>query len=101
MNYNKNNNELKILHKSGIKNISNINLGIELLRMIISFFIVIYHIYPRNVKTIISSFIFYFLGFYTSIFFLISFYFSFKMFSSGNITKFKERLIRLFLPYII
>ena len=41
-----------------------------------------------------------YIHFYTTTFFLISFYFSNKIFLEANIRRMKERLIRIFMPYI-
>ena len=79
----------------------NINIGIELLRMIFSFLIVVYHIHSKKKNTYILNFTLYFLGFYTSTFFLISFYFSFRSLTSKYIELSKERFKRIILPYII
>ena len=81
--------------------IKNFNIGIELLRIILSFLIVVYHIHSRKKKNFILNFTFDFLGFYTSTFFVMSFYFSFKSLSSKVIIIIKQRLQRIILPYII
>lgn len=78
-----------------------INIGIEILRMIFSFLIVVYHLHSREKKSYILNIALYYLGFYTSTFFLISFYFSFRSLSSNNIIMIKERLNRIILPYLI
>ena len=79
----------------------NFNIGIELLRLIISFLIVILHIQPINHKNYLVFITYFFLGLYTPEFFLISFYFSSKNFSSKEIIVKKKRLERILLPYII
>ena len=85
-----------------VNNKKNINLGIELLRMILSFFIVTRHFLKLKYKnTFLTEFIFYAQPFYVPLFFLISFYFSYKTFSSRNIDKIKLRFIRILIPYII
>ena len=81
--------------------LKNINLGIELLRMNFSFLIVVYHIHSREIKNFILQLALYFLGFYTSTFFFISFYFSFRNLTSRIIIVTKERLLRILIPYII
>ena len=81
--------------------IKNINIGIELLRMIFCFLIVVYHLHSNEKKSYIMNLSLCCLGFYTSTFFLISFYFSFRCLSSNNIIILKERLRRIILPYVI
>lgn len=80
----------------------NINLGIQLLRMIFSFNIVVAHCLNKKYETKLIFFLCLFgLHYYVPTFFLISFYFSNKTFSSRNILKIKERLLRISIPYII
>lgn len=80
----------------------NIYLGIQILRMIFSFNIVVDHclniIYQNK---IIYFFCIMGIKYYVPTFFFISFYFSYKTFSSRNIIKLKERLLRISVPYII
>ena len=81
---------------------NDINIGIQLLRMIFSFNIVVIHcLNKKYMNKLIYFFCFY--GFYNYVptFFLISFYFSNKLFTSKNINKLKERLLRISIPYII
>ena len=78
-----------------------INLGIELFRMILSFLIVVYHIHSRKIESLLLHFSLKYLGYYTSSFFLISFYFSHRVFASKNVETVKQRLKRIILPYII
>jgi len=78
-----------------------INLGIELLRMILSFLIVLVH----NLSLGISKNKLYLfprknLPYYVPSFFLIAFYFSYNLFISRNIGKIKERFIRILIPYM-
>ena len=96
----------KIILKKSKKNKSvnlakkNINLGIELLRMILSFLIVLVHDYIRRVNTKIAMFPNRFLPYYVPCFFLIGFYFSFNTIVSRNIDKIKQRFIRIIIPYM-
>lgn len=77
-------------------------LGIDLLRMILQFFIVVHHTSDYSTENnIFMEFNKLYLSFYTSSFFLMSFYFSFRLFNSFNITKIKERLFRISFPYIV
>ena len=73
-------------------------LEIQILRMILCFWIVISHcslIYNPFFKKIIFS------QFHVPTFFIISFYFLYKNLSKRNIKKIKERFERLLIPYII
>ena len=84
------------------KYIRKIYLGIEVLRMILSFLIVDVHFYDfRKTKNKLLLFPRYALIFYVPTFFIISFYFSFNTFISKNIIKKKERLQRILIPYVI
>ena len=79
-----------------------VNLGIEILRMILSFLIVVIHFYNRSFATSpLRSFPFKNLGFYIPTFFVISFYFSHDCFVSRNIPKIKQRFQRILIPYFI
>ena len=82
------------------KNNKNIqrNLGIEILRFFLCFRVVLLHYYSSNNEYILS------LKknrFQVACFFFISFYFLFPMLSQRNIKKFKLRLERLLIPYVI
>ena len=81
--------------------INNINLGIEILRAYMSFSVVVLHLYKRSPKNknIFAKFVFHCQPFYVPTFFLISFYFSFKILSTKNIIKIKERFFRILIPY--
>ena len=78
---------------------NNKNLGLELLRMIFSYFIVVVHCcYIKNrflYKLLINK------PFHISFFLLTSFYFSYNTFISKNILKIKLRFVRILVPYII
>lgn len=74
-----------------------INLGIQLLRMILSFLIVLVHNLRVTNSTIIIRV---YLPYYVPCFFFIALYFSYNTFISRNILKIKERLIRILIPYI-
>ena len=77
-----------------------VNLGIEILRMILSFLIVVIHFYNRSFATSpLRSFPFKNLGFYIPTFFVISFYFSHDCFVSRNIPKIKQRFQRILIGY--
>jgi len=74
------------------------NLGIEILRMILCFWIITYHFAGKINKSkykILKTF------YHVPTFMLISFYFSYSIFISKDIIKYKKRLERLLIPYII
>ncbi len=69
------------------------NIGIRILRVILSFMVVVDHIYIKKKKYI------YFLYYHIPTFFIISFYFTYKTLISFNINKIKLRFERLIIPY--
>jgi fucose 4-O-acetylase-like acetyltransferase len=74
------------------------NLGIEILRMILCFWVITFHFAGNSNKVkykILQTF------YHVPTFMLISFYFSYKAFISNDIIKYKMRLERLLIPYII
>lgn len=80
----------------------NLNVGIQILRMIFSFHILLFHCINRNLyksKIIIS--IIGDVNIDLGVFFIISFYYSYNSFTLKNIEKIKQRLYRLLIPYII
>ena len=70
-------------------------LGIEILRIILCFSVVLDHLY---INTNFYKF-HYIIYYHIPSFFVISFYFNYKTFISFNIKKIKGRLKRLFIPY--
>jgi len=79
-----------------------IYIGIQILRMIFAFNIVVFHCISNSSKNIILYFICHIgIHYYMPTFFIISFYFSYRTFCSRNISKLKERLLRILIPYII
>ena len=73
-----------------------INIGIQLLRMICCLLVILTHFYAfYHFKFLLKEHHFYLMSFY-----FISFYFSYKNLASKNIAKIKERLKRLLVPYI-
>lgn len=89
--------EPKIIKKNSINN--QMILGIQILRMLFSLFILLRHCYNENSY---EKFFNYFpFRVYTSTFFMISFYFSYNCFISRNVSKITQRLIRVFIPYLI
>ena len=79
-----------------------IHFGIQLLRTILSFNIVVDHCLNKKYLNK-PIYIICIMGIYhyVPIFFVISFYFSYKTFSSRNLDKLKERLLRISIPYLI
>lgn len=74
----------------------NINLGIQILRMICCFHIILTHFYHfYNIKFLEGKH-----KYCLSIFFFISFYFSYNTLSSKNIPKIKGRFKKMIVPYI-
>lgn len=85
-----------------IKSKKKIYLGIEILRMLFSFFIVVVHFFNKDyARRKILLFPFYALCYYIPTFFVISFYFNYKTFVTRNIDKIKERFLRILIPYYI
>ena len=78
---------------------NNKNLGIEILRMIFSFFIVIIHC--SKVKNKFLYMLLFDKAFHVSSFFLISFYFYYNIILTRNIIKIKLRFLRILVPYVI
>jgi peptidoglycan/LPS O-acetylase OafA/YrhL len=74
------------------------NYGVEILRMIMAFYVVIYHFYkPKNItqhKLIIRH------SFHVPTFLIISFYYLNNNLVKRKVDKSKERLKRLFIPYL-
>ncbi len=76
-----------------------INYGIELLRMMMSFWVILKHFYsPKNkiISNIIISH-----SFHVPTFFIISFFFLYHSLTFRIIKKMKDRIERLLIPYII
>ena len=76
-----------------------LNLGLEILRMIMSFWVILFHFYrPKNefsINIIIRH------AFHVPTFIIMSFYFLYPNLSQRNLEKIKNRLERLMIPYII
>ena len=71
------------------------NIGIAVLRVFLSFMVVMDHIYNKQkIKNYLR-----FLYYHIPSFFLISFYFTYRTLSSFNIPKVKLRIERLLIPY--
>ncbi len=78
-----------------------INLGIEILRMLLCFWVLSFHFLEKNKINYLLFYITKRKFYHVPCFSFISFYFSNKIFFDRNITKFKKRLERLLIPYII
>ena len=75
------------------------HLGIEILRVIMSFWVILYHCLKTNNKYLYK----YILSkkFHVPTFMFISFYYFYQHLKLKNINKIKERILRLFIPYFI
>ena len=82
-----------------LKPIKKVNLGLEILRMIMSFWVIMFHFYkPKNeisINIIIKH------SFHVPTFIIMSFYFLYPNLSQRNLDKIKNRLEKLIIPYII
>ena len=79
----------------------NMNLGIQLLRMILCFWVISFHSLQKNkvnysILNIIKTKLY-----HVPCFVFISFYYTFNVFFNKNIKKFQNRLERLLIPYIL
>lgn len=77
----------------------NYNLGIELLRMILCFWVLINHCCLIRNKKIIK--LFFLRPFHVPTFVIISFYFFYKTVLNRDVNKIKQRFERLLIPYFI
>ena len=75
------------------------NIGIEILRVLLCFWVVISHIIKHSDSLIINLIIK--KKFHVPCFFFISFYYFFPIIRYKNYSNMKTRLVRLFIPYII
>lgn len=71
--------------------------GIEILRVILSFMVIIDHFYDQDKLKKYTHILYY----HIPSFFLISFYFTYNSFITFNIAKIKNRFERLVIPYIL
>lgn len=80
----------------------NVNLGIEILRVILCFWVLLFHFLEKQeIKYFLLYEIIKTKFFHVSCFCFISFYYTYNIFSNRNIIKLKKRLERLLLPYIL
>ena len=80
---------------------NNINLGIQILRTLLCFWIICFHCLDDNKINNITFYIAKKKLYHVPCFIFISFYFSYNIFSQRLINKFKNRIERLLIPYII
>lgn len=86
-------------NEENLKKEKDINVGVEILRMIYAFLVVEVHFGRGNKDW--YDFAWKYIDFYVTSFFLMAFYFSYNTFSSRNISKIKERFLRLLYPYLL
>lgn len=81
-----------------IVQLKKLNLGIEILRVLLSYMVIIDHFYinKRIKKKLYNSFLYY----HIPSFFMISFYFTYNTLINFNIKKINLRFERLIIPYI-
>ena len=76
-----------------------INLGLEILRMIMSFWVIMSHYYKPKNNIAFNIIIMH--SFHVPTFFIMSFYFLYPNLSQRKLEKIKNRLEKLIIPYII
>ena len=76
-----------------------VNIGIEILRMILSFWILLVHCF--RVRNKIQRKIIFIMRFHVPCFIIISFYFYYKVIFKPDINKIKQRFLRLLIPYLV
>ena len=76
-------------------------IGLELLRIFFSFNILVLHCINRKIYTKLLNIVKEIVSLGLITFFIMSFYFSYELFSSKNIIKIKQRFQRLLIPYIV
>ena len=89
---------IELNHSISMK--KNPNSGIEILKVILTFFILVYHCnYKNSYNNEILNIFNHIVPFYFSTYSVIFFYFSYNILSSKNIIRIKQRLLRLLIPY--
>ena len=86
---------------NNLKRNNNINLGIQFLRTILCFWVICFHCLDNKKISYITFYIAKKKEFHVPCFIFISFYFSCNIFSHRLIDKFKNRIERLLISYII
>ena len=84
-----------------LKKSNNINLGIQILRTLLCFWVICFHCLDDNKINYITFYIAKKKLYHVPCFIFISFYFSYNIFSQRLINKFRNRIERLLIPYII
>ena len=84
-----------------LKKSNNINLGIQILRSLLCFWVICFHCLNDKKINYITFYIAKKKLYHVPCFIFISFYFSYNIFSQRLINKFKNRIERLLIPYII
>ena len=84
-----------------LKKSKNINLGIQILRTILCFWVICFHFLDNKKISYITFYITKKKQYHVPCFIFISFYFSYNIFSQRFINKFKNRIERLLISYII
>ena len=87
--------------KNKENNIKYVNFGIEILRMVLCFWVLSFHSLEKDKINYPCFYISKTKFYHVPCFSFISFYFSYNIFSERNIIKFKRRIERLLIPYII
>lgn len=82
-------------------NKKNFDIGLAILRVFISYFVVIAHCYNSSNSSFIFKKINSLFKTHVLIFFIMAFYFSYKTIISSNLKKKIDRLKRLIIPYIL
>lgn len=77
-----------------------INLGIQILRMLLCFWVLSFHCSNKNELNYFLSFIIKQKFYHVPCFCFISFYFAYNIFSEKNVFKAQKRIERLLIPYI-
>ena len=88
---------MNAIKKNFFTKYKSINFGIEILRMILCFWVITFHYSGKKIKfkyKIITHF------YHVPTFFFISFYLTYKIFTLKSIIKIKQRFERLIIPYI-
>ena len=80
-----------------LKEEKDINLGVNILRVIYCFLVIVVHFGNGEIYNFAMKYI----DFYVTSFFFMAFYFSYRTFSSRNVEKIKERFLKLFFPYFL
>lgn len=79
----------------------NINLGIQLLRMFLCFWVLLFHFCDKNKINYNLFFLIHNHLFHVPCFSFLSFYYSYNIFFSYNMKYMQKRLVRLLIPFIL